>query len=103
MSSRLRPAAFLLDFSRFSLLPPPLSIVVTALSSHPLRTLFSRNQSLVFNMMNRMFVLGLAAAGLVSAKATVTSMFIYDADPQPLAASIMGNVRRPDLKSHLAP
>ena len=54
-------------------------------------------------MMNRMFVLGLAAAGLVSAKATVTSMFIYDADPQPLAASIMGNVRRPDLKSHLAP
>ncbi|PYI01447.1 hypothetical protein BO78DRAFT_353568 [Aspergillus sclerotiicarbonarius CBS 121057] len=42
-------------------------------------------------MMNRTFLLGLAATGLVSAKATVTSMFIYDTDPQPLAASIMGN------------
>nr|XP_001399150.2 GPI anchored protein [Aspergillus niger CBS 513.88] len=42
-------------------------------------------------MMNRTLLLGLAAAGLVSAKATVTSMFIYDTDPQPLAASIIGN------------
>ncbi|GFN16520.1 putative GPI anchored protein [Aspergillus tubingensis] len=42
-------------------------------------------------MMNRTLLLGLAAAGLVSAKATVTSMFIFDTDPQPLAASIIGN------------
>ncbi|PWY89695.1 hypothetical protein BO94DRAFT_490860 [Aspergillus sclerotioniger CBS 115572] len=42
-------------------------------------------------MMNRTFVLGLAAAGLVSAKTTVTSMFFYDTDAQSLDASIMGN------------
>lgn len=45
-------------------------------------------------MMNRTLLLGLAAAGLVSAKATVTSMFIFDTDPQPLAASIIGNASR---------
>ncbi|RAK96827.1 putative GPI anchored protein [Aspergillus ibericus CBS 121593] len=42
-------------------------------------------------MMNRTLVLGLAAAGMVSATATVTSMFFYDTDSQSLAASIMGN------------
>lgn len=48
-------------------------------------------------MMNRTLLLGLAAAGLVSAKATVTSMFIFDTDPQPLAASIIGNASCPCL------
>ncbi|RAH48724.1 uncharacterized protein BO95DRAFT_471605 [Aspergillus brunneoviolaceus CBS 621.78] len=41
--------------------------------------------------MNAKLLLGLAAAArLVSAQTTVTSMFIYDADPQPLVASVMG-------------
>ncbi|PYH82420.1 hypothetical protein BO82DRAFT_353672 [Aspergillus uvarum CBS 121591] len=41
--------------------------------------------------MNAKWLLGLAAAArLVSAQTTVTSMFIYDADPQPLVASVMG-------------
>ncbi|PYH94296.1 hypothetical protein BO71DRAFT_353573 [Aspergillus ellipticus CBS 707.79] len=42
-------------------------------------------------MMHRTFLLALATAGLVSAQSTVVSMFILDADPQPLAASIIGN------------
>jgi hypothetical protein len=37
-------------------------------------------------------LLTLAAAGLVSAQNTVTSMFMYGADPQPLVASIVGSV-----------
>ncbi|KAI9927060.1 hypothetical protein ASPWEDRAFT_46539 [Aspergillus wentii DTO 134E9] len=36
-------------------------------------------------------LLGLFLAGLVSAESTVISMFIPQADPQPLAASIVGN------------
>ncbi|PWY74278.1 hypothetical protein BO70DRAFT_103877 [Aspergillus heteromorphus CBS 117.55] len=35
--------------------------------------------------------LALASVGLVSAQTSVVSMFIYDADPQPLDASIIGN------------
>ncbi|KAL5362681.1 hypothetical protein BJX96DRAFT_154397 [Aspergillus floccosus] len=37
-------------------------------------------------------LLGLAMAAMVSAKANpVTTMLIYGADPQPLAASVVGN------------
>ncbi|GKZ30289.1 hypothetical protein AbraIFM66950_008625 [Aspergillus brasiliensis] len=39
-------------------------------------------------MMNRTLLVGLAATSMVSATATVTSMFIFDTDPQPLVASI---------------
>lgn len=39
------------------------------------------------------FLAGLVLLGLVSAKDSVSSMFIYGADEQPLVASIIGNVR----------
>jgi hypothetical protein len=43
-------------------------------------------------MLASQLLLSLAAAGLVSAQNTVTSMLIYGADPQPLVASIVGSV-----------
>jgi hypothetical protein len=42
-------------------------------------------------MLAPQLLLGLAAAGLVSAQNTVTSMLIYGADPQPLVASVIGS------------
>ncbi|GIK04370.1 hypothetical protein Aspvir_008451 [Aspergillus viridinutans] len=42
-------------------------------------------------MLASQLLLSLAAAGLVSAQNTVTSMLIYGADPQPLVASIVGS------------
>jgi hypothetical protein len=45
-------------------------------------------------------LLGLTMVAMASAKANpVTTMLIYGADPQPLAASVVGNVKSPRICS----
>lgn len=43
-------------------------------------------------MAAKTFVTSLAMLGLASAQSSVISVFIPDTDPQPLVASIIGNV-----------
>ncbi|KAF7168846.1 hypothetical protein CNMCM5623_001788 [Aspergillus felis] len=58
-----------------------------SVASHLIKSVFTASNI----MLTSPLLLSLAAAGLVSAQTTVTSMLIYGADPQPLVASIVGS------------